>query len=118
MAAWPLLVVEPDDRPGYKGCKLVNRGQGVAFQILYWNGELNVRDQGPPIFFVQPSTMGPGNSAYLPIPLAWKAFTVMYKGLDRAERWTIVYLDPQKPQDHVVRKGLEEFYPFVRCDVV
>ena len=105
-----MLVAEPDDRPGYKDCKLVNRGQGVAFQILYWNGELNARDQGPPISFVQPSTMGPGNSAYLPIPPAWKAFTVRYKGLDRAERWTVVYLDPPRPQDHVVRKGLEEVY--------
>jgi hypothetical protein len=86
----PLLVAEPEDRsplpysiPKYwpdTHNKLVNRGSGVAFQILYWEGGLEVMNQGSfPITQVQPSTLGPGNSAYLQISPVWEAFTVMYK---------------------------------------
>ena len=108
----PLLVAEPDDRPNFKNYKLVNRGPGVAFKILYWKGGLELKDQGEgvPIFPVQPSTLGAGNSAYLQIPPGWEVFTVRYKGIDRGERWTVVYLDPRRPQEHVVRKGLQEIY--------
>jgi len=111
-AVAPLLVAEPDDRPGFKNYKLVNRGPGVAFQIFYWNGGLDEKNRGIgiPVIPVQPSTLGPGNSVYLPIPPAWEAFTVRYKGIDREERWTIVYRDPLKGQEHVVRKGAQEFY--------
>lgn len=107
----PLLVSEPDDRSGFKNYKLVNRGPGVAFQLFYWQGGLDVRSsEGFPAFFISPSTLAPGNYVYLPIPPAWEVFTVRYKGVDRGERWTIVYRDPTKPQEHVVRKGLQEFY--------
>jgi hypothetical protein len=34
----------------------------------------------------------------------------MYKGIDREPRWTVVYSDPNKPQDHVVKKGLQQVY--------
>lgn len=107
----PLLVAEPDDRPGYRGYRLAS-GAGVAFQIFYWKGGLEVKNTGhiEGIVVVQPSTLGPGNSAYLPIPPAWEAFTVRYKGIDREERWTVVYRDRNRPQEHVVKKGPQEFY--------
>jgi hypothetical protein len=108
----PLLVVEPDDRPHFQNCKLVNRGPGVAFQICYWNGGLALKNhgKGPDTTPVQPSTLGPGNSAYLQIPPAWEVLTVRYKGIDRGERWTVFYRDRNKPQEHVVMKGLQESY--------
>jgi hypothetical protein len=107
----PLLVGEPDDRPKMKNCKVVNRGQGVAFQVFYWQGGLEKKDQGPvQIFPVQPSTLAPGAFAYLPIPPAWESWTVRYKGSDRQDRWTILYRDPAKSQEHVIRQGLQEVY--------
>ena len=108
----PLLVAEPDDRPDFRNYKLVNRGPGVAFHIFYWNGGLEVKNRGEgiPVTPVQPSTLGSGNFAYLPIPPAWEVFTVMYKGSDRNQRWTVVYRDANKGQQHVVRKGLQEVY--------
>ena len=106
----PLLVVEPDERQGWKNCKLVNRGPGVAFKIFYWNGELELKNQGPvSVFPVRPSTLGPGNFAYLQIPHAWEVITIQYKGVDRNMRWTVYYLEGQKPQEHVVQSGLQEF---------
>jgi len=108
----PLLVAEPDDRQGLKNYKLVNRGAGVAFQIFFWKGSLDLKDQagGISIVPVQPSTLGPGNWTYIAAPPAWDVITVRYKGIDREERWTIVYRDYTKPQQHVVKKGLKEFY--------
>jgi hypothetical protein len=107
----PLLVGEPDDRPNMKNCKIVNRGLGVAFQVFYWQGGLEKKDQGPvQIFPVQPSTLAPGALAYLPIPPAWESWSVRYKGSDRQERWTIMYRDPAKSQEHVIRQGLQEVY--------
>jgi len=107
----PLLVGEPDDRPNMKNCKIVNRGQGVAFQVFYWQGGLAKKDEGPvQILPVQPSTLAPGAGAYLPIPPGWESWTIRYKGSDRQERWTIMYRDPNKSQEHVVREGLQEVY--------
>lgn len=107
----PLLIGEPDDRPNMKNCKIVNRGQGVAFQVLYWQGGLEIRNQGSfPIFPIQPSTVAPGAFVYLPIPPAWESWTIRYKGSDRQERWTIMYRDPNKMQEHVIRQGLQEVY--------
>ena len=83
----------------------------MAFKILYWNGELDLKNQGAvQVFPVQPSTLGSGNFAYLPIPPAWEVITVQYKGVDRYMRWTIVYRDPRMSQEHVVSRGLQEFY--------
>jgi hypothetical protein len=107
--AAPLLVSEPDDREGQSGCKLVNRGQGAAFQIVYWNGDMQLGLQGARVHHVRPSTLGPGNFAYFPIPSDWKIFTVSYKGVDREPRWTVVHLNPEKPQEHVMKKGLQQF---------
>ena len=108
----PLLVAEPDDRPGYNNYKLCNRGAGVAFKIFYWRGGIEVKQQGTGIPFtpVTPSTLGAGNFAYLPIPPAWDVFTVVYKGQDRQFRWTVVYRDPGKAQEHIVSQGLQEIY--------
>lgn len=108
----PLLVAEPDDRNNMKNHKLVNRGPGVAFQIICWQGGFEPENQsnGIPIVPVQPSTLGAGNSTYLPIPPAWEVFTVRYKGIDRIERWTVVYRDPYKSQQHLVRRGLQVVY--------
>jgi hypothetical protein len=107
----PLLVSEPDDRPNMKNCKIVNRGQGVAFQVFYWQGPLSQKDEGPvQIFPVQPSTLAPGAFAYLPIPPGWELWTIRYKGSDRQERWTIMYRDSNRSQEHVVREGLQEVY--------
>jgi len=104
----PLLVVEPDDRQGYKNYKVLNRGPGVAFQIFYWQGELELAldpaRKGNPITPVRPSTLGPGSFIYLPIPPAWTVFTIRYKGADREERWTVVHRDGTEDQHHWVRK--------------
>ena len=107
----PLLVGEPDDRPNMKNCKVVNRGQGVAFQVFYWQGGLEKNDQVPvQIFPIQPSTLAPDALVYLPIPPGWECWTIRYKASDRQERWTIMYRDPAKSQQHVIRQGLQEVY--------
>ncbi len=107
----PLLVAEPDDRPNMKNYKLVNRGPGVAFKISYWKGELDLKNHGPvEAFSVQPSTLGSGNSSYLQIPPGWDVITVQYKGVDRYMRWTVVYRDIRKSQEHIVQRGLQEIY--------
>jgi len=107
----PLLVAEPGSSGVVGDFQLVNRGPGVAFKVFFWLGGLDVRSQEPQFFAVQPSTVGPGNS--VPVRIAgrpWEAFTVHYKGVDRASRWTVVYRDPTKPQEYVVSKGLQEVY--------
>jgi hypothetical protein len=107
----PLLVVELD--PGVAPVKfdLVNRGPGVAFQIFFWIGPLDLKDQDTiSIDFIQPSTLGPGGRTRLPLPPVWDAVTIRYKGIDRAQRWTIFYNDRSKPQEHVVAKGLQTVY--------
>lgn len=107
----PLIVGEPDDRQGMRNCKVCNRGQGVAFQVFYWQGGLEKKNEGQvPIFPVQPSTLAPGTSAYLAVPPGWEKWTIRYKGSDRQERWTIMYRDPNMLQEHVVRQGLQEVY--------
>jgi len=108
----PLLVAEPDDRQGMKNVRLVNRGPGVAFKIYYFNGHMDLLVPGSslPIVPVQPSTLGPGNFVYLPIPPGWDVTTVVYKGMDRMERFTIIYSDKNKSQEHVFTKGLQRFY--------
>ncbi len=94
-----------------KNYKLFNRGQGMAFQVFCWQGGLEMKEKGSiPIIPVQPSTLAPGSSVYVPIPPAWLSWTVRYKGIDRQERWTIVYRDENKGQEHVMRRGLQEIY--------
>ena len=108
----PLLVAELDEELASVAYNLVNIGPGVAFQIFFWVGTLDMKNQGQQysIQFIEPSTLGPGNRARLPMPPRWEVITVRYKGLDREERWTIIYNDPLRPQEHVVKKGLQEFY--------
>lgn len=62
-----------------------------------------------PITIVQPSTIAPDSFVDVQIPSGWGVWTVRYKGIDRQERWTIVYREEGKTQEHVVRKGLQEF---------
>jgi hypothetical protein len=76
----PLLVAEPDEREGMRNCKLVNRGTGVAFQILYWQGDRDATKDN-----------------------------TRYKGVDREERWTVVYRDAFKDQQHWARKAGQVF---------
>ena len=104
----PLLVAEADDRQGMKNYKVYNRGPGIAFQVLYRQGGFEEKDQ--PVRFAEPTTIGPGGSAYLPIPLTWDVFTIQCKGLDRQRRWTVHYRDPNKPQEHIVERGLQSVY--------
>lgn len=108
----PLLVAEPDDRQGMKNVRLVNRGPGVAFKIFYYNGPMELLQPGASvrIMTVQPSTLGSGNFVYLPVPPVWDVTTIVYKGTDRMERFTIIYKDPNKAQEHVVTKGLQRIY--------
>jgi len=110
----PLLVAEPDlgqAIPAYRNYKIVNRGQGVAFQVYFWAGELEAKNaMGISITAVQPSTLAPNASTSVAIKDQWEAWTIRYKGIDRCERWTIVHKDPVKGQQHVVQKGLQEVY--------
>ncbi|MGA3160290.1 MAG: hypothetical protein ABSC77_03660 [Terracidiphilus sp.] len=108
----PLLVAERDDTMAFPTYDLVNRGPGVAFQIFFWVGKLDLKNSGQQfsIQFIEPSTLGPGSRAHLPMPPQWEVITVRYKGIDRLERWTIIYNDPLMPQEHVMSKGLQEFY--------
>lgn len=108
----PLIVAEPDDRQNWRNTRIINRGQGIAFQVCFWQGPLALKDRGNPfqITVLRPSTLAPGTAVYVPIPPGWDAWTIQYKGLDRQERWTIVYADPGKAQEHVMRKGTQEMY--------
>ena len=55
-------------------------------------------------------TLGPGNFAYVPVPMTWEVVTFIYKGVDRAERFTVFYKDDRLPQEHIVTKGLQKIY--------
>jgi hypothetical protein len=91
-ATAPLLVAEPDDRLGSRGHKLVNRGPGIAFQIFWWHGKFDAKNQSD-IHPIQPSTLGSGNFAYLAVPPIFQVITVEYTGIDREARWTTFYRD-------------------------
>ena len=107
----PLLVAELVDWGEFRNYKLFNRGQGLAFQVCYWQGGLEVKNQkGFQTTMVRPSTLVPNASADISISPDWEVFTVWYKASDREERWTIVHKDRNKAQEHVVRKGLKELY--------
>ena len=106
----PLLVAEPDDRDGSRAYKLVSRGPGVAFKVYVWRGGPEERKLSPSLIAVQPSTLGPGSFAYLLREPTWDVFTVIYKGMDREERYTVVYRDPFKAQEFIMRRGLQEVY--------
>ncbi len=110
----PLLVAEPDDRPNMRNYKLVNRGQGMAFQVCYWKG---MRDEKPEqvglVTPTQPSTLAPGIPVYVPIPPGWSFWTAQYKGIDGQERWTVIYRDVNNGhfrQEHFMRRGPEEIH--------
>jgi hypothetical protein len=110
----PLIVAElalGTAIPGHCNYALFNRGQGVAFQVSYWHGGLEKKDAiKTAIFAVQPSTLAPETSAPIAINNQWEVWTIRYKGIDRQERWTIVYKDTARGQEHVVQKGSQELY--------
>jgi hypothetical protein len=108
----PLLVVEPDDRPMGSGQRIVNRGPGLAFQVHYWRGGIELTGTGTVrnILPVEPSTLAPDRCVYVSIPEDWDSLTVQYKGVDLQDRWTLFYRDSNKGQVHVMRKGGREVY--------
>ncbi len=110
----PMLVAEPDDRPNMKNFKLVNRGQGMAFQVCYWQGEREAKGQGKAQSTpTQPSTLAPGIPSYVPIPPGWPTWTAQYKGIDGQERWTVIYRDKNNDnfrQEHFIRRGQQEIH--------
>ena len=81
----------------------------MAFQVYYWQGASESQGTNP-VSFTQPSTLAPGSQAELRIPGDWESWTIFYKGSDRQERRTTAYRDPNKPQEHVIRKGLQEIH--------
>lgn len=110
----PMLVAEPDDRPHMKNFKLVNRGQGMAFQVCYWQGGREMKGQGnaqnTP---TQPSTLAPGIHSYVQIAPGWPTWTAEYKGIDGQERWTVIYRAKNNEnfrQEHFMRRGQQEIH--------
>lgn len=106
MSMSPLLVAEPDDSNpirGHRSYRLINRGQGVAFQVHYWEAHMNARDGSRAIHAVQPPTLAPGVSAGIVVPDRLECWTVQYKGIDNQERWLMVYLEPGRGQQHTIR---------------
>lgn len=103
----PLLVAELDENPNMQRYRLINRGNGVAFQVSYYRGEApkNVTSSASGVRGVEPSTLAPGHPVYVPIPVAWLVFTIVYRGIDGAIRWTEVHRDPEKGQNHRRMKG-------------
>jgi hypothetical protein len=103
----PLLVSELDSIR--IGRIVVNRGLGTAFQVRYWQGTRESKNQGADhILFTEPSTLAPDAHAELYLPDSWLSWTICYKGSDLQERWTTAFRAANKPQEHVIRKGTQE----------
>jgi hypothetical protein len=105
----PLIVAKSGINPkaNIQVHQLSNRGQGVAFQVGYWKGPHNLI--GAEVFFINPSTLASGDCVDI-AEREWEVWTIRYKGIDRQDRWTVVYRDKDKPQEHIVRDGLKEIY--------
>lgn len=111
MSIAPLLVAEVDEAnpiAGHKSYRLFNRGQGIAFQVHYWEGHVNARFSSRTIRSVHPPTIGPGASAQVVIDGRLETWTARYKGIDDQERWLMVYLDDDRGQQHIIRLAGEE----------
>lgn len=107
----PLLVAEVDEAnpvAGHKSYRLFNRGQGIAFQVHYWEGHVNARFNSRTIRRVHPPTIGPGASAQVVIDGRLETWTARYKGIDDQERWLMVYLGDDRGQQHTIRLAGEE----------
>lgn len=104
----PLLVFEP----GGNQLKIVNHGQGVAFQVQYWQGGFEHFHPRPLVCYspitVNPSTLAPGMFVFVNIPEHWESYTVKYKGIDDQERATKVNRDNLGGQHYIIRRGGKE----------
>lgn len=99
----PLLVSEW--RSGHQTV-VVNRGHGVAFDVQYWVGTLELKDQSAisrPLI----STLAPGAESELRFDGYPKSWTISFRGIDGQERWTTSHSGYEKPQEHYVRRGTE-----------
>ena len=112
LATAPLLVFEPDDKPGGLQLKLVNRGLGVAFQIQYWQGGFEFFHPRPGTGYafklLNPSTLAPGMFVYFDIPPLWPSWTFKYKGVDDQERATKMSRDNLGGQQYIIRRNGKE----------
>jgi hypothetical protein len=106
-----LLVAEPDDSnpiTAHRTYRLYNRGQGIAFQVCYWEGSLEERNLSRVEHDVEPSTLAPGTFAEVAIPTHLISWVARYKGIDDQERWLKVFLEPRRGQEHIIRIGGKE----------
>jgi hypothetical protein len=106
----PLLVITWGKPGSPETHRIVNQGPGIAFQIFYWEGGFEFKDKGVKIEWVEPSTLGPGQSAPIAVSGICDALTVRCKGVDRNQRWSVFYCSSQKPQQHIVERGLQEVF--------
>jgi hypothetical protein len=108
----PLLVFEPDARVKENQWRLVNRGQGVAFQVHLWQGgfeHFHPREGSGYTFKVlNPSTLAPGMFVYLDIDPLWQTWTVKYRGVDDQARATKMNRDNQGGQHYILHRGGRE----------
>lgn len=106
----PLLVFEPDDQERPQGVKVVNRGQGVAFQVHFWQGgfEHFHPRMGYSFKILDPSTIAPGMFVYLYVDPLWQEWTVKYRGVDDQARATKMKRDNQGGQHYIIRRGGKE----------
>lgn len=99
LSSAPLLVSE--SRPGPIKV-IVNRGQGVAFDVKYWEGD---KDECKTIWRPQITTLAPACESALRFNGYPEMWTISYKGIDGQERWTTSYNGYEKPQEHYVTRG-------------
>jgi hypothetical protein len=108
----PLLVFEPDDREIPQGVKVVNRGQGVAFQVHFWQGGFENFHPRPGTGYaykvLDPSTIAPGMFVYLYVDPLWREWTVKYRGIDDQARATRMNRDNMGGQHYIIRRGGKE----------
>lgn len=108
----PLLVFEPDARVNNNEWRLVNRGQGVAFQVHLWQGGFEHFHPRPgtghSCKVLNPSTLAPGMSIYLEIDPLWREWTLKYKGVDDLHRATKMNRDKSSGQHYIIRRGGKE----------
>lgn len=108
----PLLVFEPDDRAISQGVKVVNRGQGIAFQVHLWQGGFEHFHPRPGTGYaykvLDPSTIAPGMFVYLYVDPLWQSWTVKYRGIDDQARATKMNRDNMGGQHYIIRRGGKE----------
>jgi hypothetical protein len=108
----PLLVFEPGERPDGPRLRVVNRGQGVAFQIHIWQGGFEHFHPRPRTSYayriLNLSTLASGMFVYLDIDPLWESWTVKYRGIDDQARATTMNRNGQGGQHYIIRTGGKE----------